>query len=106
MEAVVMGVRDQRVPERVDVELHGPDRSDAPHDPGQRRHSLLVGHDEDDVAMAVDPNARAPDADRVAVRLAPPVAVVERGIELPVPYDRRQTLPRPRHALAAETPMP
>lgn len=74
---VMVGIGDQGVPFRVDVELHRAHRTGAFEDLRQGDHRLAVSGGVDQVAATVDADARAPDADRVAERVAPLRAVDE-----------------------------
>src|SRR5581483_9369921 len=53
-QATLMGIRDQRWPLRVDIELHCANRARALQDLGEGRHRLIIGCDVDEVAAAVD----------------------------------------------------
>ena len=94
LQTPVVPVGDEGGPFWVDIQLHRVDGAGAPEDLRKRSHRLVVGGDVDQVAAAVDPHTRAPDADRVAQREPPLRAVVQLRVELAVLDDQRQTLTR------------
>ena len=96
-------VRIERVPFRVDVELHCPHRSDVLKDLGDADHCLIIRGNVNEVASSIDPNASAPNLSSAAERVSPLRAVrirVQRGIQLTVPDDRSQALSGPCDARA------
>src|SRR6202042_3959738 len=96
-----VGVGDQGVPFRVDVELHRPHRTEVLEDLRQGDHRLAVGGDVDEVAATVDTDAGAPDAGDAAEGVPPLRAVrvvVQLRVELPVPDDWSQALAGPGDA--------
>ena len=91
-EAAVVGVGDQGRPLRVDVELHRAHGAGPLQDLRERDHRLVVRRRVDQVAVAVDPDARAPDAHRVSEREPPLRAVVQGRVQAAVVDDQRQAL--------------
>src|SRR5581483_5150697 len=75
---------------------HRAHRSGALQDARERDDRLCVGRRVDQVSVAVDPGARAPDADGVAERVPPLGAVVQRPAEAAAVDDQRQALTRER----------